>query len=148
MDLNGRIILIVGGAAGIGLATAKLCQQRGALVIVADLNQAEDWTGDFIPVNVVDEGSVKAMCQWIEQRYHRLDALVQTAGILQGAYVPLSELDVETFRRVLDVNVTGSFLCAKHSEPLLKKSARGVVILEIVNLLRFDSQFHGLSSNG
>ena len=98
-------------------------------MIVADLNQAEDWTGDFIPVNVADESSVKAMCEWIEQRYHRLDALVQTAGILQGAYVPLSELDVETFRRVLDVNVTGSFLCAKHCEPLLKKSARGVVIL-------------------
>jgi len=129
MDLTGKIILIVGGAAGIGRATAELCLQRGAVVILADLQQPEDWTADFIAVNVVEEDSVQQMSRWIDARYGRLDGLVQTAGILQGAFVPLSELDVETFRRVLDVNVTGSFLCAKHCEALFKKNGGGVVIL-------------------
>ena len=129
MDLTGKIILIVGGSAGIGRATAELCRQRGAVVILADVSLPEDWTADFIPMNVVEEDSVQQMSRWIDERYGRLDGLVQTAGILQGAYVPLSELDVATFRRVLDVNVTGSFLCVKHCEPLFKKNGCGVVIL-------------------
>lgn len=129
MDLNGKIILIVGGAAGIGRASAELCRQRGATVITADLHQPEGWDGPAVIVNVIEEDSVQAMFQWIDERYGRLDALVQTAGILQGAFVPLGELDVDTFRRVLDVNVTGSFLCAKHAQPLFIKNGRGVVIL-------------------
>ena len=129
MDLAGKIILVVGGAAGIGRAVGELCRQRGAAVILADIQKPEDWAADFIPVNVVEEDSVQEMCRWIDQRYGKLDGLVQTAGILQGAYIPLSELEVETFRRVLDVNVTGSFLCAKHCEALFKKNQGGVVIL-------------------
>lgn len=135
MDLTGKVILIVGGAAGIGCATAELCARRGARVVVADRDEAAGAAtaaqvgGLFLAVDVTDEISVQAMYAQIAALYGRLDAIVQTAGILRGAYVPLEEFSLETFKQVLDVNVNGSFLCAKHGVPLLRQGGGGVLVL-------------------
>jgi 3-oxoacyl-[acyl-carrier protein] reductase/2-hydroxycyclohexanecarboxyl-CoA dehydrogenase len=129
MDLSSKTILIIGGAVGIGRASAELCKARGATVIIADYTDPEGWTGESVRVDVTVEDSVKALFAEVSQRFDRLDALVQTAGILKGQFVPLDEFDVATFRQVLDVNVTGSFLCTKHAAPLLRKSAKPVVVL-------------------
>src|ERR1041385_1792097 len=134
-SLSGKIVLIVGGASGIGQAAAKLCAARGASVVVADNNEtagaqtAAALNVLFLPVNVADENSVSAMCAAVKQRHGRLDALVQTAGVLHGAYLSLEEFSLEIWSSVLDVNLTGSFLCAKHTVPLLKRSERGVLVL-------------------
>ena len=135
MNLQGKTILIVGGAAGIGQATARLCAERGAKVIVADFNAAEGTAtaqainGTFIQVDVTAETSVQALCQQIAHSHEKLDGLIQTAGILKGAYLPLEEFDLATFRQVLDVNTVGSFLCAKYATPLLKQGRLPVIIL-------------------
>jgi len=135
MTLEGKVILIAGGAQGIGRATARLCAQRGARVVVADkdepeeLKAAADAGGLYIPVDIANEFTVQEMALRIERHYQKLDVLIVTAGILMGAHVPLDEFDTETFQKVLEVNVTGSFLCLKHTVPLLRKSGRGVVIL-------------------
>jgi NAD(P)-dependent dehydrogenase (short-subunit alcohol dehydrogenase family) len=135
MNLNGKIVLIVGGATGIGRATAALCAKRGAQVVVADrdetagLESAQTCGGLFVPVNVTDEVSVHSMIAAVEKEFGRLDALVHTAGILKGAFVPLEEFSLETFRMVLDINTTGSFLCAKESSQLMKKSGKGTIVL-------------------
>lgn len=135
MDLQNKTILVVGGAAGIGQATARLCAERGANVIVADFNAAEGAAtaqainGAFVQVDVTNEASVQTMCQRIEQSHGKLDGLIQTAGILKGAYVDIEEFTLETFREVLDVNTVGSFLCAKYAVPLLKRGQLPVIIL-------------------
>lgn len=135
MELTNKIILIVGGAAGIGRATARLCAERGAQVIIADLEAAAgtqiavETRGLFIPLNITDETQVAGMAQHVAETFGRVDVLIHTAGILQGAYVSLDEFNVEVFRHVLDVNVIGTFLVVKHITPLLKKSPKGVVIL-------------------
>ena len=135
MSLAGRVVAVVGGAAGIGRATAELCARRGAHVIVADVDGTEGAAAagaigaTFIRVDVTDEAAVKACFEAVERGPGRLDALVQTAGVLEGAYVPIEELGRDVFRRVWDVNVTGSFLCAKHAVPLLRKAGGGVIVL-------------------
>lgn len=135
MNLQNKTILVVGGAAGIGQATAKLCAERGASVIAADFNEADGTAtaqainGAFLQVDVTDEASVQAMCRRIEQSHGKLDGLIQTAGILKGAYVSIEEFDMATFRQVLDVNTVGSFLCAKYAVPLLKRGQLPVIIL-------------------
>ena len=135
MDLQNKTILVVGGAAGIGQATARLCAERGANVIVADFNAAEGTAtaqainGAFIQVDVTNEVSVQTMCQRIEQSHGKLDGLIQTAGILKGAYVDIEDFTLATFREVLDVNTVGSFLCAKYAVPLLKRGQLPVIIL-------------------
>lgn len=134
-DLKNKVILVVGGAAGIGRAAVELCLAGGAQVIAADIDRAagEALAGEsgglFLPVDVSDETSVEALYAEIARRYGRLDVLLHTAGILQGAFVPLDEFQLETFRRVLEVNTTGSFLCARHAVPLMRKAGKGVIVL-------------------
>jgi NAD(P)-dependent dehydrogenase (short-subunit alcohol dehydrogenase family) len=135
MSLSGKVILVVGGAAGIGAAASRLCAERGASVIVADRDEAagagvaRDCRGTFIPVDVADEASVKRMYARVVETPGRLDVLLHVAGVLRGAFVPLEEFTLETFRMVLDVNTTGSFLCSKHAVPLLEKAGGGVIVL-------------------
>ena len=135
MNLHNKTILIVGGALGIGQATARLCAERGATVIVADFNitegnaTAKEVNGAFIQVDVTDEASVQAMCAQIEQAHGKLDVLIQTAGILKGAYVALEDFELATLRQVIDVNTIGSFLCAKYAKPLLLRGQLPVIIL-------------------
>ena len=135
MNLENKTILVVGGAAGIGQATALLCAERGATVIVADFNETEGKAtaqaanATFVGVDVTDEASVAAMCASIAQTHGKLDALVQTAGILKGAYVILEDFELATLRQVLDVNTVGSFLSAKPAAPLLKRGTLPAIIL-------------------
>ena len=135
MELQDKVILIVGGANGIGKATAQLCAARGAKVIIADINEADGkqtataLNAPFVCVNVTDEANVRQLYELVAQQYGHLDVLIHAAGILKGAFTPIEELSVETFKQVMDINVVGSFLCAKYATPLLKKSERGVIIL-------------------
>lgn len=140
MELNNRIVLIVGGAAGIGRATAEVCAARGATVIVADFNaqegaavaegiRARGQPASFIPVNVTDEASVARMYEQIASQHGRLDALAQCAGVLQGAFVPVEEFPLDVFRYVVEVNLIGSFLCSRHAVPLMKRNGKGVIVL-------------------
>jgi NAD(P)-dependent dehydrogenase (short-subunit alcohol dehydrogenase family) len=135
MELEDKVILIVGGANGIGKAADELCAARGAQVVIADINEvdgnrtAADISAPFVCVNVTDEQSVRQLFQQVNERFGRLDVLIQAAGLLKGAFTPLEELSLDTWKRVMDNNVPGIFLCAKTPTPLLKKSRRGVIIL-------------------
>jgi NAD(P)-dependent dehydrogenase (short-subunit alcohol dehydrogenase family) len=135
MELQDKVILIVGGANGIGKATADLCAARGAKVIISDINEAAGKEAahtigaSFVRVNVTDEASVRHLFDEVAQQYGHLDVLIHAAGILKGAYTSIEELSVETFKQVMDINVVGSFMSAKYATPLLKKSQRGVIIL-------------------
>lgn len=135
MDLKSKIILVIGGAAGIGRATVELCAERGAAVIVADLDEAngqqvaQSVQARFIPVDVANEDSVKALYARIAADYGRLDVLLHCAGILLGAYVPLDDFTGATFHKVLEINTLGSFLSAKYAAPLLRQAGKGTIVL-------------------
>lgn len=133
--LEGKVIVVVGGASGIGRATAELCVRRGARVVVADYNVAAGEAAAaacgaaFVQVNVADEESVGAMAAAVEASHGRVDVLIQTAGILKGPFIDIDKFELSMFREVLDINVIGSFLCAKHLEPLMKRGGGGVIVL-------------------
>lgn len=133
--LKDKIIVVTGGGAGIGAATAKLCAEEGAHVIVGDIDEAGgkkvagDIGGTFVRVDVSDEDSVRALFGTVHERAGGLNVLLHAAGILRGAYVPLAEFSVETFKTVLDINTVGSFLCAKYAANLMKSSGPGVIVL-------------------
>jgi NAD(P)-dependent dehydrogenase (short-subunit alcohol dehydrogenase family) len=135
MNLKNKTIIIVGGATGIGRATAEVCAAAGATVIVADFKQVEGQAtasaagGQFLPINVTDEASVASVFAKVAEQHGKLDALIQTAGVFKGAFVPIEEFSLDMFRQVIDVNLSGSFLCAKYAAPLLKKAGKGVIVL-------------------
>jgi NAD(P)-dependent dehydrogenase (short-subunit alcohol dehydrogenase family) len=137
--LEGKVALITGGARGIGGATAQRFASEGAKVVVVDLLEAEGQEsvgaiitsgGDalFVKTDVTNEDDCRRAAEAAAQQYGRLDAVVTCAGILQGAYTAIEELDLETFDRVQAVNVRGTFLTVKHAMPHLKRSGGGVVL--------------------
>lgn len=133
--LEGKVIVVVGGASGIGRSTAEMCVKRGARVVIADYaaaqgeSAAQECGASFVLVNVADESSVQKMAAEVEAKHGRIDALIQTAGILKGPFVDIEKFELDMFREVLDINVIGSFLCAKHFAPLMKRGGGGVIVL-------------------
>nr|BAG82724.1 putative short-chain dehydrogenase/reductase [uncultured bacterium] len=139
-DLTGKVIVVTGGAQGIGGAGARLCAQRGATVVIADYNAtggqatadaltAAGHAARFVQVDVRSPDSVAALMGAVRTAYGRLDVLVLAAGVLLGAFTPPDEMEVETFDKVIDVNVRGVFLCTKYAMPLFDAAGGGVVIM-------------------
>lgn len=139
-DLSGKVILVTGGAQGIGGAAARLCAQRGATVIIADYNAATGQaaadtlvaaghTVSFVPVDVSNPDAVAALMAVVQSTYGRLDVLVLAAGVLLGAFTPPDEMEIETFDKVIDINLRGVFLCTKYAMPLFDAAGGGVVVI-------------------
>jgi NAD(P)-dependent dehydrogenase (short-subunit alcohol dehydrogenase family) len=131
MTDNGKVALVTGAGSGIGRATALALLREGYAVVLAGrrpetleqtLAQAGPDRGRAlaVPADVSDEGAVQALFEKARAAFGRLDLLFNNAGV--GAPpVPLEELTVAQWRHVLDVNVTGAFLCTRAAFRLMKE---------------------------
>lgn len=134
----GKTALITGAAFGIGAATARRLAAEGAKVAVVDIDGVtaekvargicEDG-GEAFPLvaDVSDAKQVQAAFDEALSRWGRLDVLFANAGIAIPTG-PLSEVPEENWRRVLDINLTGVFLCIKAALPPMRKQKSGVII--------------------
>ena len=122
-------VLVTGGARGIGRATAVLLAARGYRVAVADVTAPAGRGGRFffVRTDVSSEPAVSACVRNVVQRFGRLDALVNNAGLADPANGPLERLSLEEWNRRLGTNLTGAFLMAKHSVRHLRRS-RGAIV--------------------
>jgi 3-oxoacyl-[acyl-carrier protein] reductase len=130
---HGRVALVIGGAGAIGRAVAVRLHSEGAQIAVADLDAdgaaavARELEGHACQVDVTDPASVGAALRDTVEAAGRLDAVCSTAGLLTAQ--DLDELDLDTWRRCLDVNLTGSFVVAKASAGPLADSGGGSLVL-------------------
>lgn len=136
--LENKIILVTGGASGIGLATSHILAAAGATVIVADLGEAEAAAAakDIIgkgyqavasAVDVASEGSVESLFSWIKGRFGRLDGAFNNAGIM-GASKTADEISPDAWRRVIDIDLNGVFYCMRQEIPLMMQSGGGAIV--------------------
>jgi NAD(P)-dependent dehydrogenase (short-subunit alcohol dehydrogenase family) len=139
-DLTGKVIVVTGGAQGIGGAAARICAERGGQVIIADWNPATGanaaailhelgFTASFVQTDVRSSEAVQKLMDDVKAQYGRLDVLVCAAGIFKGAYQPPDELSIEDFDAVVDVNLKGVFLCTKFAMPLFDARGGGGTII-------------------
>ena len=134
MNLNNYVAVITGGASGIGEATVRLFIERGAKVVIVDLNEErgsalEAELGErawFYKADVSDSAQVQAMFQAIEEKYGVVDVLYNNAAYSLSK--TLWDTTEEDWDRVMRVNLKGYFLCAKYALPLMKKSSHGSII--------------------
>lgn len=134
MDLKNYVAVITGGASGIGEATVRLFVERGAQVVIADLDEArgraleEQLNGKavFCRTDVSDSAQVKALFDMVEEKYGVVDVLFNNAAYSLSK--TLWGTTEEEWDKVMRVNLKGYFLCAKYALPLLKKSGHGAII--------------------
>ena len=133
--LQDRIALVTGGGQGLGQAICFRLAQEGCHIVVADLNEAsaletanaiKDRQSLAIKVDVTDEGQVAAMVDQVMAEFGRLDLLVSNAGILISGEI--SEFPAEKWRAVMNVDLFGYFLCAKHAARVMKPQKSGVIL--------------------
>jgi NAD(P)-dependent dehydrogenase (short-subunit alcohol dehydrogenase family) len=140
MRLQDKVVIVTGAASGIGRATAQVCAEEGAKLVLADLPSAPglrelssmgsaDRPALVLPTDVTRLTDCVALAETAEKRWGRIDALINCAGILQGAYVSVDDLDEETFERVVDVNLAGSFRMVKAVVPSMRRAGHGVIVL-------------------
>ena len=137
-NLHDRIALVTGGAQGLGEAICLRLAREGAHVVVADLNleRAEQVAAEIVAqtgrralavrVDVTDEAQVEGMVRRTVDEFGRLDVLVSNAGILIAEGV--DEFPADRWRAVIEVNLVGYFLCAKHAARVMKAQKSGAII--------------------
>ena len=138
--LDGKVALVTGGASGIGAATCRLYAQEGARVAVADINDnlghevsKDSGEGLYVHLDTADEKEWAAAVQQTQDRFGRLDILVNAAGV--SGRIPgtksaprIEDQELENWNMVMDVNSTGIFLGMKHVIPAMKAVGGGSII--------------------
>jgi len=130
MTGTGKVALVTGAGSGIGRASALALQRNGYHVVLAGrrkeelentASMAKEGGGRMlvVPTDVSDANSVKALFAKTVETFGRLDVLFNNAGMGAPA-VPMEALPLETWQKVVDVNLTGSFLCAQEAIRIMK----------------------------
>lgn len=139
-SLDGHVIVITGAGQGIGRAFAKAFAQAGATAVIAELNtrKATDVAEEImeaggkalaIETDVSDEASINLMAGIVEDQCGRIDTLINNAGIFSTLEMrPFDQIPLDEWERVLRVNVTGPFLCARAVLPAMRRQKRGRII--------------------
>jgi 2,5-dichloro-2,5-cyclohexadiene-1,4-diol dehydrogenase 1 len=138
LDLSGRVIIVTGGGDGLGFAAARLMALRGATLVIADVDTARGEkavqslgelgaNAAFIRTDVAVEEDAKAMVEFAVGRFGGLHGAFNNAGI-SGPVGPLADLSVQEWRRTLDVNLHGVFLCLKYELAYLQAHGGGAIV--------------------
>lgn len=135
-----RVVLITGGASGLGLSTAMLSAEQGDAVVIVDINESSltsakeaievavpDASVFALVADVSNEEDVKAYVQQTIDAYGRIDCFFNNAGI-EGVQEPMTAYPVNTFKKVIDINLTGVFLGLKHVLPVMVAQKSGSIV--------------------
>jgi 2-deoxy-D-gluconate 3-dehydrogenase len=136
-SLEGKVALITGGNGGLGQAIARGFRDFGARVAVTGRDPAKNESmhrelgdaGAVFELDVRDEGAVRETVARVEERFGRLDVLVNAAGNTAGG--DLMTLPLEDWNAVLGTHLTGSFLCAKHAANMMIARGAGGKIINV-----------------
>lgn len=138
MSANEEVVIVTGGANGIGRTYSLALADQGYRVVVADMADPSDTVeaianrgGQAIgaSVDVASEESTLALADRVVQEWGRIDALINNAGYFSAiSKASFTELTVEQWRKAMDVNVIGTWLCAKAVFPTMRQQGYGKII--------------------
>jgi NAD(P)-dependent dehydrogenase (short-subunit alcohol dehydrogenase family) len=132
--LDGKVAIVTGGAQGIGRAIADGLARDGARIVVADLQRAEEAAAAYpdgvgLTVDVSSEEDVERMARDTVERCGSIDILVNNAGLYASlAMRPFTEIPLEEWNRVMEVNVASMFLTSRAVVPVMRERGGGKIV--------------------
>ncbi len=158
LSMTDRIAVVTGAGAGIGLACAEALAEAGAIVVIADVDEASariaasrlldaGFRGDAERLDVSDSAGVNAVLREVLARHGKVDVLVNNAGIAKS-FEPAEDMSDEVWLKTLDVNLNGLFWCCRAFGKEMLKAGGGVIVNvgsmsgEIVNRPQEQAQYN------
>ena len=160
-QLDNKVTIITGAGTGIGKGIARAFAGEGAILVLASRNAQNlaDTAAEtralgaqtlVVPTDVTDEAQVAALFAQTMGEYGRVDILINNAGAFDGG--PLEELSLATWMHVLNVNLTGPFLCSRAAMKIMKEQGGGRIInigsisaqMPRMNSVPYSTTKHGL----
>ncbi|HRA46888.1 MAG TPA: SDR family oxidoreductase [Thermomicrobiales bacterium] len=143
-DLSGKVAIVTGAGAGLGVTFADALAEAGAHVLCADLNgdrarqtaadlSAKGFSAIGTTVDVTVESQVQEMVKLATETWGSIDILINNAGI--ASVGPAEDETLETWQRVIDVNLTGTFLCAREVAKVMIAAGSGGSIVNLASIL-------------
>jgi NAD(P)-dependent dehydrogenase (short-subunit alcohol dehydrogenase family) len=136
--VDGKVALVTGGASGLGAESARRLAREGASVVLTDLAAeagravadeiaAAGGRADFLVQDVTDEARWAEVAAEVLARFGRIDVLVNSAGVGGGGQ-PILEHTLDAWRRIVGINLEGTFLGVRHVAPAMAAAGRGSII--------------------
>ncbi|WP_278925355.1 SDR family NAD(P)-dependent oxidoreductase [Staphylococcus auricularis] len=135
--LKNKVAIVTGGSSGIGEATVRLFSQEGASVVIADISESGKELADelnnnggkamFIKTDVTQEKDIMNLIEQTVEQYGKLDIMYANAGVAIDA--PATELSYDSWKKTIDINLSGVFLSDKYAIAQFKKqNSKGVIV--------------------
>lgn len=139
MTVKGKVVVITGGASGIGEAGTRIFAERGAEVIMLDVNEAAGKSLEaelaakgqkawFIKTDISNEDAVKSAFDQIKDKYGEIDVLYNNASVfLGGRDTCIDEVETDIWNRVLAINLNGMYYCSKYAIKMMKNKGGSII---------------------
>jgi NAD(P)-dependent dehydrogenase (short-subunit alcohol dehydrogenase family) len=135
--LKNKVVIIIGATGGMGQATAKALAAEGAKLVLGSRKEqvlntltnelvSEGAEAAYMTVDVTNEEEVQAFFDQTAKTFGRFDVLLNLAGLSIPS--PISEMTIEQYEQLMDVNLKGTFLCSKHFIPYVNKEQGGLIV--------------------
>jgi NAD(P)-dependent dehydrogenase (short-subunit alcohol dehydrogenase family) len=143
MTIQDKVVVITGGAKGIGRYNARLFAAQGAKLAIADFDSMATVTKEIealeaevlpIPTDLRDEEQVRGFMEEVNAHYGRIDVVINNGGIVPHFqwglphWDPIRDMDLSFFENVMRTNLFGTFLCTKHAIPYMEEQGGGHII--------------------
>lgn len=136
MDFKNQVVIVTGGANGIGASVCESFARKGAKVIISDISesgstfqneiQEKGYHAHFIKTDVKKENDIKSMFDSVMKKYGKIDIVIANAGIADT--FSLEELSLKQWNNVIDINLTGVFLTNKYAIEKMMQQGNGAIV--------------------
>ena len=160
-DFEGKVALVTGGGSGIGKASVLKFASEGANVVIADLDKemglevleqikGQGVDGLFVHTDVSKKDQVQSLINKTVEKFGKLDMAVNNAGIAGGGFAGAAEYEEDMWQSVIDINLTGVWLCMKYElQQMLKQGSGSIVnMASILGLVGAESPAYVASKHG